>query len=37
MKRVVAILFAFLVVASPLWAQEKIEQVVARVNGDIIA
>jgi peptidyl-prolyl cis-trans isomerase SurA len=36
MKRALAAFGIAVVIASPLWAQKKIEQVVARVNSDII-
>ena len=36
MNRVFAILVSTIVAACPLWAQTKIEQIAARVNGEII-
>src|SRR5262245_41521495 len=36
MKRALAALGITIAIANPLWAQKKIEQVVARVNSDII-
>ena len=36
MKRTIAILVAAAVMAGPAWAQVKIDQIVARVNADII-
>ena len=36
MKRAWAFLVIATIAGSPVWAQQKIDQIVARVNGDII-
>ena len=36
MKRAWAFLVIATITGSPVWAQQKIDQIVARVNGDIV-
>ena len=36
MKRAWAFLVLATIAGSPVWAQQKIDQIVARVNGDIV-
>ena len=36
MKRAWAFLVLATITGSPVWAQQKIDQIVARVNGDIV-